>query len=112
MTRFGNRVFADGMKGLEIRSPWTHAIGPGRHIGIRSSPIELRGMVTFPKLCHLGPENGTSLGNRVFADGIKGLEIRSPWTHAIGPGRHIGIRSSPIELRGMVTFPKAVSPGT
>jgi hypothetical protein len=42
--------------------------------------IELRAMVTFPKLCHLGPENGTSLGSRVFADGIKGLEMRPSWT--------------------------------
>jgi hypothetical protein len=48
---------------------------------------------------HLGPENGTSLGNRVFAGGMKGPEMRSSWTsrvtHTIGPGRHIGIWSSP-----------------
>jgi hypothetical protein len=58
------------MKGLEMKPSWTscvtHSIGPGRHIGIRSSSIELRAMVTFPKVCHLGLENRTSFGNRVF----------------------------------------------
>jgi hypothetical protein len=47
---------------------------------------------------------------------MKGLEMRPSWTscvtHSIGPGCHIGIWSSAIELRGMVTFPKAVSPGS
>jgi hypothetical protein len=64
-------------------------------------------------LYHLGADNGISFGNRVFADGIKDLEMRSPWIscviHSIGPGRHIGIWSSSIELRGMVSFPKGVT---
>jgi hypothetical protein len=60
----------------------------------------------FSKSCHLGPDIGDSLGNRVFADGIKGLGMGSYWTHSIGPGRHIGIWPTCIELRGMVTFPK------
>jgi hypothetical protein len=62
------------------------------------------------------PERGTSFGNRVFVDGMKGLEMRSSWTscitHAIEPSRHIGIWSRSIELRGMVSFPEGVSPGT
>jgi hypothetical protein len=37
-------------------------------------------MVSFAKVCHLGAENGTSFGNRVFVDGTKGLEMRSSWT--------------------------------
>jgi hypothetical protein len=47
---------------------------------------------------------------------MKGQEMGSSWTscvtHSIGPGRHIGIRSSSIERRGKVCFLKAVSPGT
>jgi hypothetical protein len=48
-----------------MRSSWTscvtHSIGSGRHIGIWSSSVELRGKASIPKLCHLGPEHGTSL---------------------------------------------------
>jgi hypothetical protein len=35
---------------------------------------------THRSVCHLGSEHGNSLGNRVFVDGIKDLEMRSPWT--------------------------------
>jgi hypothetical protein len=75
-----------------------------------------KGRASFPKNVTLGPDYGTSFANRVFANGIYGLEMRPSWTscvtQSIGSGHHIGIWSSPIELRGMVTFPKAVSPGS
>jgi hypothetical protein len=69
-------------------------------------------MVSFPKVCHLGLENGTSFGNRVIADEIEGFEMRSYWTQSIGSSCHIGIWSSSIEVRGMESFPKDMSPGT
>jgi hypothetical protein len=44
----------------------------------------------FSKRCHLGCENGTLFGNRIFAGGIKDLEMRSSWTTPLGQAAIIG----------------------